>query len=199
MTAKRREKHKARGLAQTVAKGEEVFLRGLTASDRDEFLKLMRASRRLHKPWVSPPIDDAGYSSYLKRALRPDFKALIVCRIEDGTILGVFNLSQIVGGLFQNAYLGYYVGAPFAGKGYMTQGLRLLLRYAFTELKLHRLEANIQPGNTFSIKLVKRCGFHLEGFSPRYLKIGHRWRDHERWAIREEVWRANLSKRSVDG
>jgi ribosomal-protein-alanine N-acetyltransferase len=192
LTAKKREKRKARGLTQAVALGEEVFLRSLTARDRPEFLELMRASRRLHSPWVSPPIDDAGYSSYLKKARRADFKALLVCRVEDGRILGVFNISQIVGGLFQNAYLGYYVGAPFAGKGYMTQGLRLVLGYAFTKLKLHRLEANIQPGNTFSIKLVKRCGFQLEGFSPRYLKIAGRWRDHERWAITKEVWRASL-------
>lgn len=185
-------KRKPRGLAQAVVVGEEVFLRGLTASDRDEFLDLMRASRRLHKPWISAPTNDAAYSSYLKRALRPDFRALVLCRVEDGRILGVFNISQIVGGPFQSAYLGYYVGAPFAGKGYMTQGLRLVLGYAFTELKLHRLEANIQPGNTFSIKLVKRCVFQLEGFSPRYLKIAGRWRDHERWAITKEVWKANL-------
>jgi ribosomal-protein-alanine N-acetyltransferase len=192
LTAKKREKREARVLAQAVVVGEEVFLRSLTASDRDEFLELMRASRRLHKPWVSPPIHEAGYSSYLKRARRPDFKALLACRVEDDRILGVFNISQIVRGLFQNAYLGYYAGAPFAGRGYMTQGLRLVLKYAFTKLKLHRLEANIQPGNTFSIKLVKRCGFQLEGFSPRYLKIAGRWRDHERWAITKEVWRASL-------
>jgi ribosomal-protein-alanine N-acetyltransferase len=192
LPAKKREKRKARGLAQALAVGEEVFLRSLTASDRDEFLELMRASRRLHRPWVSAPTDDAAYSSYLKKARRPDFKALLVCRVEDGRILGVFNIGQIVGGLFQNAYLGYYVGAPFAGKGYMTQGLRLVLGYAFTKLKLHRLEANIQPGNISSIKLVKRCGFQLEGFSPRYLKIAGRWRDHERWAITKEVWRASL-------
>ena len=72
----------------------------------------------------------------------------------------------------------------------MTEALQLVLREAFTKLGLHRLEANIQPGNTASIALAKRCGFELEGFSPRYLKVGGRWRDHERWAIRAETWRA---------
>jgi len=67
--------------------------------------------------------------------------------------------------------------------------MELLLRHAFLNLRLHRLEANIQPGNLASIALVKRCGFVLEGFSPRYLKICNRWRDHERWALRAEVWR----------
>jgi [ribosomal protein S5]-alanine N-acetyltransferase len=72
----------------------------------------------------------------------------------------------------------------------MTEAMQLLLREAFTRLDLHRIEANIQPGNVRSIALAKRCGFELEGFSPRYLKVGGRWRDHERWAIRAETWRA---------
>jgi ribosomal-protein-alanine N-acetyltransferase len=68
----------------------------------------------------------------------------------------------------------------------MTEGMRLLFRYAFGDLKLHRLEANIQPENRASIALARRTGFRREGFSPRYLKIGGRWRDHERWAILAE-------------
>jgi ribosomal-protein-alanine N-acetyltransferase len=67
--------------------------------------------------------------------------------------------------------------------------MELVLRRAFSDLRLHRLEANIQPGNTRSIALVQRCRFEREGFSPRYLKVGGRWRDHERWAIRVEQWR----------
>ena len=70
----------------------------------------------------------------------------------------------------------------------MTEGMGLVLDYAFSELGLHRLEANIQPGNTASIALVRRCGFVREGFSEKYLKIGGEWRDHERWAIRADLW-----------
>ena len=75
----------------------------------------------------------------------------------------------------------------------MTEGLRLTLKYAFKVLKLHRVEANIRPDNVASIKLVRRCGFKREGFSPKYLKIGGRWRDHERWAIRTDNWRLTAS------
>jgi ribosomal-protein-alanine N-acetyltransferase len=88
----------------------------------------------------------------------------------------------VLGG-FQSAYLGYYAFEPFAGRGLMRMGFELVLTTAFRKLKLHRLEANIQPQNKASIALVRSCGFSREGYSPRYLKIGGRWRDHERWAI----------------
>jgi ribosomal-protein-alanine N-acetyltransferase len=74
----------------------------------------------------------------------------------------------------------------------MTEAMRLLLRHAFTKLKLHRIEANIQPENQASIALVKRAGFVREGYSRRYLKICGRWRDHERWAILVEDWKAGV-------
>ena len=88
------------------------------------------------------------------------------------------------------AYLGYSGFAAHAGRGYMTEAVGLVLREAFLTLRLHRVEANIQPDNAASIALVQRLGFELEGMSPRYLKIGGRWRDHERWALRAETWRA---------
>jgi ribosomal-protein-alanine N-acetyltransferase len=72
----------------------------------------------------------------------------------------------------------------------MTEAMSLMLKYAFIHLKLHRLEANVQPDNAASVALIKRAGFIREGYSRRYLKIGGRWRDHERWAILAEDWRA---------
>ena len=85
--------------------------------------------------------------------------------------------------------MGYYIGAEYAGNGYMTEAVQLMLRHAFRDLKLHRVEANIQPGNLASIALVTRAGFIREGYSRRYLKICGRWRDHERWAILAEDFR----------
>jgi len=75
--------------------------------------------------------------------------------------------------------------AAFAHRGMMTQAVRLMARYAFDEIALHRLEANIQPANLASIALVQRVGFRKEGFSPRYLQINGVWCDHERWALSE--------------
>ena len=108
--------------------------------------------------------------------------------------MGSISLSQIFHGLFRSAYLGYQIGADFAQQGYMTEAIALMLRYAFADLKLHRLEANIQPGNVASIALVKRAGFLKEGYSRKYLKICGRWRDHERWAILIEDWRRRKRK-----
>ena len=102
---------------------------------------------------------------------------------EPRALVGVVNISEIVRGSFQSAYLGYYAFEPFAGQGLMRQGLTQVVAHAFNKMKLHRLEANIQPSNTASIWLVKRLGFKREGLSPRYLKIGGRWRDHERWTL----------------
>jgi ribosomal-protein-alanine N-acetyltransferase len=166
-----------------------VFLRSPAAADRDEFISLMRASRAFHRPWASAPTDDDRFAAYLADSRRVDFEAMLVCRREDLAIVGFFNLSQIVRRTLQSAYLGYAAGKPYAGQGYMREGIRLVLRHAFFNLRLHRIEANIQPGNSASIALAQGAGFQREGFSPRYLKIGGRWRDHERWAILADEWR----------
>lgn len=178
---------------------DRLFLCQPTPEDEHDFLVMTRASRKLHHPWIEPPTTSVGYASYLERVGRPDYRGLMVRRELDNEIVGVFNLSQIFRGPFQNAYLGFYAAAPHAGKGYMYRGLNLVLREAFTAMKLHRVEANIQPANARSKALVAGVGFSLEGFSPRYLKVRGRWRDHERWAIRSEQWRSHQrhSRRAV--
>jgi ribosomal-protein-alanine N-acetyltransferase len=168
-----------------------VVLRTPTLDDQDEFIACMRASRSLLRPWITNmPETPERYADYVARADDPRAAPFFACRKKDAAIVGFLNISEIVRGPFKSAFLGYGAVAGFAGQGYMTEALRLVLREAFTRIGLHRLEANIQPGNMASIALAKRCGFELEGFSPRYLKVGGRWRDHERWAIRVETWRA---------
>lgn len=172
-----------------VSEPGRVYLRAPARSDRDEFVSLMRKSRSFHRPWATAPTDDARFDAYLADARRADFEAMLVCRVQDEAIVGFFNLSQIARGSLQSAYLGYAVGKPYARHGYMREGIELVLHEAFATLRLHRVEANIQPENRASIALAEGAGFRREGFSPRYLKIGGRWRDHERWAILADEWR----------
>lgn len=160
-----------------------IALRAPTPGDAPAFLAAVKASRRLHGRWVAPPANAEAFAAYLERMRQPGQQAFLVVRQDDGSLVGVVNISHIVMGALRSAYLGYYAFVPQAGQGLMTAGLKAVCRHAFRELGLHRVEANIQPGNAASIALAARCGFRQEGFSPRYLKINGRWRDHERWAL----------------
>jgi ribosomal-protein-alanine N-acetyltransferase len=163
--------------------GARVGLRVLTRDDRQEFLALARESRRLHQPWTYPPERADQFDELYSRSRRDDFLCLLAIHLESGAIVGVFTISQIVRGAFQSAYLGYYAHERFSGQGLMREALDQVLDHCFGALGLHRIEANIQPGNAPSIALARGAGFRLEGFSPRYLLIGGQWRDHERYAI----------------
>jgi ribosomal-protein-alanine N-acetyltransferase len=160
-----------------------IYLRPPTLEDQRELLALARASRALHRPWVRAPESPKELAAYLRRYAQPSHRSYLICRRDTGQIAGVVNLSEIVRGIFCSAYLGYWAFAGSERQGLMREGLQAVVRRAFGSLKLHRLEANIQPGNAASIALARACGFQKEGYSPRYLKIGGRWRDHERWAI----------------
>ncbi len=155
----------------------------LGLKDEAEFISAALASRDLHGQWVSPPTTRAAFRAKVKRLEGSANLAYCIRRSDDEALVGYVEITQIVRGPFCSAYLGYYAFAEHARQGLMAEGLKQIVRLAFTKLKLHRLEANIQPENLASIALVRSCGFHSEGFSPRYLKIRGRWRDHERWAI----------------
>lgn len=175
--------------------GPRVLIRAPHAGDETELTALVRASRDFHGGWISPPSTPEAFAAQLRRNENPDFAAFVICRRDDGAIVGGVNLSQIFMGPLQSAYMGYWAGAPYAGQGYMMEGVGLVLTHAFREIKLHRVEANLQPGNAASRALVQRLGFTQEGFSRRYLKIGGRWRDHERWAILREDLRLSRTRR----
>lgn len=143
----------------------------------------MSASDDLHRPWISLPATPRQFAAYLTRYEQPDEESLLVCVRSTGAIAGVVNINSIVRGRFQSGSVAYAAFAPAAGRGYMSEGLELVVRYAFERLRLHRLEAQIQPGNHASRRLVRKLGFRLEGYSPELLFIDGAWRDHERWAI----------------
>jgi ribosomal-protein-alanine N-acetyltransferase len=166
----------------------QVALAAPAAADGSEFIRAVRASRRLHHPWLALPDTPERYRAYLDRAAREDQAGYLIRHRGCGGLVGIANVSNIVRGGLQSGYLGYGAFASHAGRGLMTEGLRVVLGTLFGELGLHRVEANIQPGNAASLALARRLGFEKEGFSRRYLHIDGDWRDHERWALLAEGW-----------
>ena len=160
-----------------------VHIRPPHLSDCDAFLKAAHRSRDLHEPWIHPPLTTDDFHAYLERFEAPDHESRFVCLQASDDLVGVINLNNIIRGYFQNSFLGFYAFRPHAGSGLMLEGLQLVIAEAFGPLDLHRLEANVQPTNERSLKLVERAGFIKEGYSPNYLRIAGEWRDHERWAI----------------
>jgi ribosomal-protein-alanine N-acetyltransferase len=174
---------------QLRVKGANVYLRYIQMKDREEFIGLNLASRKFHHGLVNPPLEEADFEKFLSRNESETNESFVVCRNSENVIVGSITLSQIFRGNFCNAYLGYFIGAEFSGKGLMTEAIELILRHTFVNLKLHRIEANVQPVNLASIAVLRKNGFTKEGFSRRYLKINKKWRDHERWAIIKEDWK----------
>jgi len=152
-------------------------------ADGPDLVRANAESRDYHAPWIQTFTDAPGFNDWFDGLIVEPRVSLIAREPASGGIVGVVNFSQIFLRGFRNAYVGFYGMARFARHGLMTEALRLAIRYAFDEIGLHRVEANIQPVNAASIALVRRVGFQREGFSPRYLRIAGEWRDHERWAI----------------
>jgi ribosomal-protein-alanine N-acetyltransferase len=172
--------------------GNRVHLRLPRRADQRSFIAQAKRSRSLHRGWVHAPETPSAYAAYVARynpsGAMPRHIGFLVVRNEDDTLAGVINFSEIVRGAFHSAYVGYYALAPLAGAGYMTEGFALALDFAFRRMRLHRVEANVQPANVRSIALVERVGFAREGYSRRYVKIAGRWRDHVRFAMLAEDW-----------
>jgi ribosomal-protein-alanine N-acetyltransferase len=172
-------------------RGERILLRLLRMEDEDAFVGAVASSRHLHQPWVTASADAAGFRELVERNRGADFRTLVGWRRDDGTIAGVVNVSQIVRRNFQSAFAGFWASSASAGRGLMRETLALALEHVFVAEGLHRIEANVQPGNERSLALVRRMGFVHEGFSRRYLLIDGEWRDHERFALTVEDWRQN--------
>ncbi|MET4926600.1 GNAT family N-acetyltransferase [Streptomyces sp. PSRA5] len=160
-----------------------VELCPLTLADQDEFCSLVRASTELHTPWIQLPATAAEFQGWMRRFEDGTNRGFVIRVQETGAAAGMININSVIRGRYQGASLGYAAFAPSARRGYLAEGLTVALRHAFDNLRLHRLEANIQPANKASLALVQRLGFRYEGLSPAYLYIDGAWRDHERWAV----------------
>ncbi|MDQ3131510.1 MAG: GNAT family N-acetyltransferase [Acidobacteriota bacterium] len=170
-------------------RGTKLYLRYPTIKDCAEYVELAKESEKFHRGLIKMARTREDFETFLERNEKEENECFLICRKEDKAIAGMINLSQIFRGVFQNAYLGYALGEKFTKQGLMSEAIELILRFAFKNLRLHRVEANVQPTNSASITVLRKNGFTKEGFSRRYLKIDNKWRDHERWAIITEDWK----------
>jgi [ribosomal protein S5]-alanine N-acetyltransferase len=166
--------------------GAGVTLRAPYSGDFAEWAALRETSRVFLMPWEPVwPVDDLTRSAFRRRLKRyaEDQRgdlayAFLIFRSDDNVMVGGLTLANIRRGVAQAGSIGYWIGAPFAGKGYMTAAVRALIPYSFTTLRLHRLEAACIPDNTASVRLLEKNGFKREGYARGYLCINGIWQDH---------------------
>jgi len=162
-----------------------VLIRPPTLHDWAAFQLAVRRSRTLHDPWGAPPYSRTQFETYLRRATSDSHRGFLIApglrcnrRSRQSGKYYSWSAARCLHWLLRLC--------PHAGEGLMREGMKLVLKHVFQKLRLHRLEANIQPKNRASIRLARSCGFVREGFSRRYLKVNGRWQDHERWALLSE-------------
>jgi len=162
-----------------------LVLEELCKQHKERLIRSSTLSKELHAEWVTTPSTPEEFESQLKRYDSGNNIGFVTTN-ESQELVAWISISEIVRGGFQSGYLGYCVFRPFDAQHMMSESLKLVISHAFDKLDLHRLEANIQPENIKSIRLVESLGFKLEGFSPSYLYINGEWKDHNRYAIISE-------------
>jgi len=168
--------------------GRRVYLRPFVRSDAAAMIRLTNQSARRYPGVMRRFKGKAQFEEFRKSYDGESAFGFMICRQEDGEPVGSIGLFHIVRRNTKTAFVGYSIGAPHMRQGYATEALQLMLKFAFRKLRLHRVEASIQPHNAPSIATVKRAGFTYEGCSRRLVKIAGQWRDHERWSILADEW-----------
>ena len=187
-----------------IVRGRRVWLRPPLASDYAAWAELRSRSREHLRPWepqwAHDELSRAAFRRRIRayqRDLREDLGyAFFIFGAGDDQLLGGLTLGNVRRGIAQAAAVGYWLGLPYVGQGYMTEAVRALIPFAFDELKLHRLEAACLPQNHASMRVLERNGFRREGLALRYLKIDGRWQDHALFALLSDDPRSSLDTAS---
>ena len=172
--------------ANPTLRSDRVLLRAPAIGDFPQWAKLREDSRSFLAPWEPIwPADDLTKLAFRRRIRRYQREIrngtgypFFVFSPDGETLLGGLTLSHVQRGVAQSAALGYWMGAPFAGKGYMSAAVRAVIGFSFDTLHLNRVEAACLPHNNPSIGLLEKVGFHREGYARKYLCIDGRWQDH---------------------
>jgi ribosomal-protein-alanine N-acetyltransferase len=172
-------------------RGERVTLRFPAMGDYAAWAELRALSRQHLTPWEPQWARDELTRSSFRRRLRQAQRevrddlgyAYLIFAEAPLTLVGGLNVSNVRRGIAQTASVGYWIGAPYTGRGLMTDAVRAVTHFAFTSVRLNRLEAACLPGNAASARVLAKAGFRLEGRARQYLKIDGRWQDHDLYAL----------------
>jgi ribosomal-protein-alanine N-acetyltransferase len=172
-------------------KGERVTLRMPTTRDYHEWAALRSESRAFLEPWEPRwALDELERSTWRMRIARyhEDYEqgtaiALFIYENASGKLVGGITLGNIRFGVAQTGHIGYWVGERYAGRGFMVDAVKLLVRHAFDTLRLHRIEAACIPDNARSVRVLEKAGFRREGLLRSYLRINGEWHDHYLYAL----------------
>lgn len=177
----------------TFVRGDGVFLRPAEMADFEAWARLRERSRAFLTPWEPIwPNDDLTRGAFRRRVkrhaeemARDEAFPFLIFRSRDKALVGGLTIGQIRRGVAQAGTIGYWVGVDHAGQGYMSRALRAAVAYAFSTLRLHRVEAACLPSNVASIRVLESAGFRREGLARSYLRINGRWQDHLLFAVLE--------------
>ena len=175
-------------------KGKDIILRNLTPMNAKEILEYYKKNKNHLAPF-EPSKDDNFYTlETQKRLLNKSYKESLngtnvdLGIFKEETLIGKIKLSRIIHGSFKNGTLGYSIDEDEQGKGYMKESVKLLLKYAFNECELHRIEASALVSNEKSRMVLEKCGFKLVGINEKYLLINGKWEDHATYCILKEYF-----------
>jgi ribosomal-protein-alanine N-acetyltransferase len=172
-------------------KGNNIHLRTFKTDDSQALLKLQRENRDFFEQFAMTRSCNfytiEGQIERIKKAnekMKQDEDYYFgIFENGENRLIGTINLFHILRGSSQSAVIGYFLDKKYNGKGFMTEATRLIVKYAFDELKLHRIEAGVQPHNIGSIRVLEKSGFHKEGIAKKNTKINGKWKDHQVLAI----------------
>jgi [ribosomal protein S5]-alanine N-acetyltransferase len=188
--------------------GRRLMLRPLVAADYPGWADVrLRCGQWLtrweprHIPGTADPVHDRD--TFIMRCNARDRERLLGVGygfgiFVDGVFAGEINMNSIQRGPFQSAYVGYWIDEARAGHSYMSEACVVVLRYAFEELLLHRLQISIIPRNENSRRVMDKLAVRQEGIAERYLEIDGVWEDHIRYAITAEEWNARRVELSAN-
>ncbi|MGM0804088.1 MAG: GNAT family N-acetyltransferase [Bacillota bacterium] len=171
--------------------GDNIYIRLLTVEDAEDMVNLQLENREFFSQFAMERSDDFYSLENQQKRIQMlvenakqdlDYYFGIFTKGEE-VLIGTINLFAVMRGSIQSAFVGYFLDEKHNGKGYTTEAVRLIVKYAFDELKLHRVEAGVMPHNIGSIRVLEKAGFEKEGLARKNVKINGKWEDHQQMAI----------------